>query len=295
MSYKIAVVIITHNGEKWIQKCLESVLKSSVSVDVFVIDNASTDETALILNEFKNINFEISRENSGFGKANNIVLKKVINLGYNCFFLLNQDTWIEEDTIEKLIIQQKNNPAFGIVSPLHFDAAFEKLDLNFANYFSKKVQITQHLFEVPFVNAAAWLVSAACFTKVGLFEPFFSHYGEDRNFSDRAYFHGFKIGIVDNAKIVHDRTIIRKFEKDLQQSKYIILNTLININFSIYRSFFIALKQVFGLPKYFYNFYKFREFLIMQCNLILYFIKSIFNFTQINNIRRQSVRGKNGI
>ena len=44
----ISVIIVTYNGMKWIQKCLESVLNSSVICEITVIDNNSTDETTFI-------------------------------------------------------------------------------------------------------------------------------------------------------------------------------------------------------------------------------------------------------
>ncbi len=292
---KIAVVIITHNGAQWIEKCLQSVLESSVALQILVVDNASSDTTVSIVQKYQNISLEISHENLGFGKANNIAIKKAIDLRFKNFFLLNQDTWIKKDTIEKLVSQQNKNENFGVLSPLHFDNGAINLDTNFATYYSMRKKHADNLFEVPFVNAAAWLVSLKCFEKVGLFEPTFNHYGEDRNFCNRAHFHKFKIGIVDDAKIVHDRTIVRKFAKDLQQSKYAILNTFLNINLSVFQAFCAAFKQVFGLPKYFHKFYGFPKSVLMFFNLLDYFLINIVHWSKINTIRKKSVKGKNGM
>lgn len=289
---EIAVIIITHNGAQWIEKCLQSVLDSSVAVQVFIVDNASSDATIATIQKFQNINLEILDENIGFGKANNIAIIKAITLGYKNFFLLNQDTWIEKDTIKKLVLQQNKNVDFGILSPLHFDNGMNNLDANFATYYSLKKGYAENLLEVPFVNAAAWLVSLKCFAGVGFFEPIFNHYGEDRNFCNRVHFHKFKIGIVDDARIVHDRIIIRKFQKDLQQSKYAILNTLININVSRSQALCSAFMQVFGLPKFFYKFYGFQKSVVMLYNLLCYFLINIANWTEINVIRKKSIDGK---
>ena len=260
-----------------------------------MVDNASTDKTVLIVSQFPNIDFTILNENLGFGKANNFGIKKANSLGFNSFFLLNQDTWIACDSIEKLILQQRNNSIFGILSPMHFDNSEENLDKNFETYFSKKTNISEYLFEVPFVNAAAWLISKKCLDKVGLFEPAFNHYGEDRNFCNRTHFHGFKIGIVSDDKIVHDRTIFRKFDKDLQQSKYQILNTLININLSKSRTLIVGIMQVFGLPKFFYKYFGFLKSIIMMIELLIYFLLNILKYNKIKLIRQKSIEGKNGI
>jgi len=61
------------------------------------------------------------------------------------------------------------------------------------------------VYEFPFVNAAAWLVTAEALQKIGGFDPIFIHYGEDDNFCQRIRFHGLKVGVVPDAKVRHDR------------------------------------------------------------------------------------------
>ena len=109
------------------------------------------------------------------------------------------------------------------------------------------------------------------------------------------HFHGYKIGIVSDAKIVHDRKIVRKFDKDLLQCKYQILNTLININLTKPKTFIVGLKQVFGLPKYFFKFYGFLKSFIMSFELLIYFVQNTLNYHKIKTIRLKSIEGKNGI
>ncbi len=42
---KVYVIIVTYNGIKWIEKCLNSVFNSTLSINVIVVDNNSSDET----------------------------------------------------------------------------------------------------------------------------------------------------------------------------------------------------------------------------------------------------------
>ena len=151
------------------------------------------------------------------------------------------------------------------------------------------------LTEVPFVNAAAWLVSKACFEKVGLFEPLFNHYGEDRNFCNRLRFHGFRIGIATSSKIVHDRIVSRNFKKDVFQSEYKILNAFLDINNNVVLSSAIALKNVFGLPRFFYKNYAISKILSLFIDLSKYYLKIMLNCKKILNIRTQSIKGINGL
>jgi GT2 family glycosyltransferase len=61
------------------------------------------------------------------------------------------------------------------------------------------------VYEVPFVNAAGWLLSKKCLETVGGFDPVFFHYGEDDNYCQRVLFHGLKIGVTPQTFLKHDR------------------------------------------------------------------------------------------
>ena len=200
MEKKIAVVIVTFNGEIWIRKNLNSLLNSTYPIDIIIVDNASTDETVNVIEEFSSVELIQNKNNLGFGKANNIGIDSAIKNGADAIFLLNQDSWIFENTITNLAKKLFKNQDLGIVSPMHYSADETILDSSFSTYYNKnETEIDSNSIRiVPFVNAAAWLVSKDCFLKVGFFEPVFNHYGEDRNFCDRVHYHKFKIGIVKN-------------------------------------------------------------------------------------------------
>lgn len=213
---KVFVIIVTYNGSKWIKKCLNSLYSGTFSISIKIIDNASSDDTVSIIKEyFPKADLIQSEKNLGFGKANNMGIKKAIEEGADYFFLLNQDAWIEENTIERLIEISKKNPNYGILSPMHLNADYSSLDFNFSRYIIPDhcpglyadiyLNKTKNVYPVDFVNAAAWMISRACVETVGLFDPLFFHYGEDRNYCQRVLYHGLKIGICPDLRIVHDR------------------------------------------------------------------------------------------
>jgi GT2 family glycosyltransferase len=289
LNKKIFVVIVTYNGAKWIEKCISSVLNSSYPIKIVIVDNCSQDNSIEILNRFPQIHLIQSQENLGFGKANNIGINFALNNQADYVFLLNQDTWIFEETIQSLVEIAEENPDFGILSPLHFSADGINLDESFKTYYSRKVEVFKDVVIVPFVNAAAWLVSRKCIEKVGFFEPMYSHYGEDRNYCDRVLYHDFKIAIVEHSKICHDRIIARSYSKDCIQSKFGILSKVLNINNSLGKSYFLGLKSVFGLPKYFYKSYGFFKVIKMFFKLLFYYIALIFSMPTIIK-KRQSFK-----
>ena len=208
----IIIVIVTYNGMQWIEKCLDSIPKH---FNIVIVDNNSTDGTVqFIQDNYSFIELMQQTKNLGFGAANNIGISYAIKNGADYVFLLNQDAYLGVDTVDNLIEIHKNNKEFGVLSPIHLNGKGNNLDLNFSNYInlSKKLwfdalkhQFTKEIYEVPFVNAAAWLVPIETFKTLGGFDPIFFHYGEDDNYCQRCKFHTIKIGVVPNNYIYHDR------------------------------------------------------------------------------------------
>lgn len=266
----INVVIVTFNGIKWIDKCLTSVLNSSIPVSVIVVDNCGTDDTVKFIKaNFSEIILLEQNENFGFGKANNIGIKMAYESGANYVFLLNQDAWVETDTIEKLVLAHQKEPEYGVISPIHLNGKGDALDYNFSNYiipsnckyiysdiFLKSIE--DKIYKISFVNAAAWLVSRECIEKIGGFNPSFYHYGEDDNYIQRLKFHAFKVGVLATSTICHDRETPNenfhfKNEKLLYKRKIIleISNPLCNYTFKteykkVYKA---AIKSILFLRK----------------------------------------------
>jgi GT2 family glycosyltransferase len=229
---KILTIIVTYNGMKWLSKCLGSLRQSSLSTDVLVVDNGSTDGTIeYIRSEFPEVQLVATGQNFGFGRANNIGLKKAVAEGYDYVYLLNQDAWVFPQTFERLIAAMEAAPEYGILSPMQLTATEDKMDPRFVRWcpaaaWNEWMQIRPacetddlsdavsssiseslpgEIHPVRFVMAAHWMISRACFTKVGGFSPAFAHYGEDDNYVHRAKYHGFKVGILSAAGAVHDR------------------------------------------------------------------------------------------
>ena len=70
MILNVLAIIITYNGERWIKQSIQSVLNSNYKVDIFIVDNASVDNTLdIIKKEFHNIEVTALTSNLGFGQA----------------------------------------------------------------------------------------------------------------------------------------------------------------------------------------------------------------------------------
>ncbi|MFP9099690.1 glycosyltransferase family 2 protein [Flavobacterium sp. RHBU_24] len=289
MDKNVFVIIVTYNGARWIDKNIQSLLASSYPVRIIAVDNQSTDNSVALLQQYPEVNVIQTGSNLGFGKANTIGMKKALAEGANYLFLLNQDAWIFEDTIKSLVDAMETNTQIGLLSPLHFQDNETEYDTAFATYLSRKNGEINGLPLVPFVNAAAWMLSKKCVEKVGYFEPLFGHYGEDRNYCDRVLYHKFLIAVDTKSRIVHDRVITRNFNKDVTQSKYRILSTLINPNLSFGKAKAQGLKEAVGLPKYFRKFYSSGQIIKMASTLMGYYLKFVCNPASIKAARKNAM------
>lgn len=208
----IYIIIATYNAMNWIGNCLSS----CKDYPVLVVDNASTDETINYIKKNHQKVVLLEQEyNRGFGAANNIGISYAINNGADYVFLLNQDVYLEPNTIEHLLDVHIKHPKFGILSPLHFNGQGDGFDRKFSYfmsydrnenfYFDAVTNKLRDVYSVPFVNAAAWLLPKSTIEKIGGFDPVFFHYGEDDNYCQRVLYHKLKIGVVPTVSIKHDR------------------------------------------------------------------------------------------
>jgi len=215
MTKNIFSIIVTYNGQKWIEKCLQSLLQSTYQQNIIVVDNNSIDGTVKIIkNQFPTVELIEQKANLGFGKANNIGINKAISKNADFIFLLNQDAWVMPNTIENLIHVAIKNDDFGILSPIHLNGDGSTIDSNFNSYlfynapdfysdlFLNKLQEN---YISTFVNAAAWLITKKCFNTIGGFDPMFNHYGEDNDYINRMLDAGFQLVVVPSSVIFHDR------------------------------------------------------------------------------------------
>ena len=214
----VYIIIVTYNAMKWAEKCFSSLRKSSFPVEVIVIDNCSEDGTQdYIKNNFPEVKFIQNQENLGFGKANNIGIETAYKKGADFFYLMNQDAWIYEDSIQKLLDVYVTHPQkseVGILSPMHLDGSEKKLDIFLDKYISQNFEnrmisdfylnSTKLYYEISFINAAHWFIPKDTIEKVGGFNPYFFHYGEDNEYVNRLHFHQKKIFLCSSSKVVHD-------------------------------------------------------------------------------------------
>lgn len=253
---KVLSIIVTYNFEPWLDKCLLSLLHSTYPTDIMVIDNASKDNTAtLIRQKYPEVFLLENKTNLGFGGANNLGLKYMLDKGYDFAFLVNQDAWIHPDCLTHLV--GKTYPKeTGIISPLHYNGTERALDGGFAHY-TRHINLDLDNPTVKFVNAAFWLLPKATIEKIGGFSPLFYHYGEDSDYVNRLHYHGYEIAINKHAIAYHDRqnrTVDKHRNVFFKRELIYLLSEYANINYAFPKAFAYAVlasvKKAFqAIPK----------------------------------------------
>ena len=110
----VSVTLVTYNSGRFIRRCLESVLEQTYPhLEVIVIDNASTDGTADILERFGGkCRIHYNQENIGFAAAQNQAI--AISQG-QWVLALNPDVLLMKDFIEELVIAGNLDRKVGTV------------------------------------------------------------------------------------------------------------------------------------------------------------------------------------
>lgn len=200
------VVIVTYNAREWLSVCLSPFQEDRETLDILVVDNASTDGTPeLIRREYPFVRLVVRPTNLGFGMGNNLGLEYALANGYKGVMLINQDATCTADTIRTLADRCSQDQSIGIASPVHYsDRTQETIEKGFAHYCPTAVG--DCFRSVDFINAALWYIPRQALIEVGLFAPFFFQYGEDLDYCHRVRSAGLRVGYFPDLGGAHYRS-----------------------------------------------------------------------------------------
>ncbi len=209
-------VIVTHWAAPFIRACIGSLAGTVDGSRIIVVDNASGDDTRGILcREFPQVTVLAQPENLGFGRANNVGIRLAIARGATQVLLLNQDAWVTEGCMARLLACLAQHPEAGVVSPLHCGPGPDQLDLKtLHNYLEPHfpefladacMGRVNDVYRGLGVNAAVWLVRREVWLQHGGFDPIFFMYAEDDDLLTRWRARGVIFLLVPGARAVHLR------------------------------------------------------------------------------------------
>lgn len=116
---KIAVVILNWNGTKLLEQFLPSIVNYSPEADIYVADNASTDDSiAFVKANFPIIQIIKNESNFGFAQGYNEALKSV---DAEIYALVNSDIEVTENWLKSILQTFENEPKTAIIQPKILD------------------------------------------------------------------------------------------------------------------------------------------------------------------------------
>jgi GT2 family glycosyltransferase len=224
----LSIVIVNYNAERLLKGCLESLYAGAngTPLDVWVVDNHSRDRSVTMVKSlFPTVRVIENESNVGFSRANNLVVSQSRS---DYILLLNPDTLIIEDAIERMVKFMDAHPEAGIAGckVLNRDGtlqlacrrsiptpevAFYRLT-GLSKLFPKsrimaKYNMTyrspDETHEVDAVSGAFLMIRRRVVEQIGLLDERFFMYGEELDWCLRAKRAGWAVMYYPGAQIVH--------------------------------------------------------------------------------------------
>lgn len=180
MTKRVTIVIATYNGEKYIEKTIESCLDQTFeNINIIVIDDCSTDRTRELLKEFKEKNVQVifNEKNLGFVKNVNKALEK-INDDY--FMIVGHDDILPKNHVELLLTEFDDDTVAVHCNSKIIDS--EGNEKGFSRNDSEQILKTKNcLFELSldnFISSCGMLHKKNTYNLVGGWDEKYLHYGE---------------------------------------------------------------------------------------------------------------------
>ena len=187
----ILAILVTYNSEIYIEKCIQSLKNQTyTSIDILVVDNASTDNTVKIIRDkYKEIKIIECEYNTGFAKGNNLGLEYAIKKKYDYTLIINEDVVVDKNLVQNLL--KYANETTVVAPDIYSDLVLENLwysngYMDFEKGIAANVTYrndTTLVNDVSFISGCCELVHTDIWKKIGGFSEEYFLYYEDVDLS----------------------------------------------------------------------------------------------------------------
>lgn len=213
----VYIIILTWNQRALTADCLNSVLQITYpNFRIVVVDNGSVDDTAeFIQREFPEVMLIKNPYNFGFAAGSNIGILFALAHKADYILLLNNDTTVSPDFLERLIAEAQSLPDAGILVPKITEERKDKIwftgsrkhwltldAIDFGPWGPRQIA-GEETRRVDYAFGTAMLIRREVIENIGLLDESFFMYYEDMDFCLRAQAAGYGIYYVGTAVVQH--------------------------------------------------------------------------------------------
>ena len=217
MEKSVCIIIVNYNGHEDTIECVKSLRNCTyINKTVVVVDNCSTDNSVLKIEESLQSNEYLikSNQNLGFSGGNNLGIKYAINHDYQYCLLLNNDTVVENNFLDNLFLQiPKYNKSVFSPKILNFydkkiwyaGGSFSHITSRVNHFGIDERDIGQYENQqkVSFISGCCILIETTYFRTYGLMDEDFFLYGEDTDLCCKLVKEGYTLMYIPSAVIYH--------------------------------------------------------------------------------------------
>ena len=183
---------------------------------VIVLDNASTDGSIEVIQaRFPAVSIIRLERNLGYAGNNNVGIEAALKLGADWVFVLNEDTLLAPDCINRLVEAGSTQERIGIVGPMVYhnsepnviQSAGGRIDYNWRAWHLGQNETDNGQYSanhsVDWISGCAIMVRRAVIEQLGALDERFFYYWEETEWCVRASKNGYTILHVPQAKLWH--------------------------------------------------------------------------------------------
>lgn len=236
MTNKVYICIATWNSEKFLSDLFLSLHNMDYDKSYWhlvVVDNNSKDKTKNILLSWqtKMHNFDTiihNTKNKGFAQANNQAIKYALNHKADYIALLNDDTIVEPNWLNKIIAAMEKEKKIGLMQPLitrypdknkinTFGNSYHYLGFGYCHGEGENIQdFNIQSYQPAYLSFTAVVIRAEIFKQIGLLDENYFSYHEDSDFCFRARLAGWQLLAFKDSVVHHNY----KFPSQKNKQRY---------------------------------------------------------------------------
>ena len=255
---KVAIIHLLYNGRQYLADCfrtLEGMDYPRENVEIFVVDNASSDDGVAFLKTeimpksgvaLPKITIIENKENLGFAEGNNVGMRVALERGFDFIYLLNQDTEVDPEFLSQAVGEAERRSKAGSVQSFimlgtervrlnSLGNAIHYLGFGYARGYqmllsegeaeAERLRAGNPAIQIAYSSGAGVLYRISALRETGLFDSELFLYHEDLDLGWRLRMLGYENILAPRSVIYHKYEFSRSIKKYywMERNRFIVL------------------------------------------------------------------------